>query len=187
MCIRDRAVHLDIYLNRGDALLGAGNLKVHIAVEVLHALNIGKSGLLAAVGDEAAGNTCNRRGDRHARVHQREGRAAHRALRGRAVGRNDLGYQAQRVRKLAHGRNDRQQRTLCERAVADLAAARAAGRAGFADREGREIVVVDIALFSLFKDCLLYTSLVAGCPYYTTAAGRMKRYGPAHNLVLYLF
>ena len=30
-----------------------------------------------------------------------------------------------------HGRNDRQQRTLRERAVADLAAARAAGRAGF--------------------------------------------------------
>ena len=150
--VRGQAVHLDVDLDRGDALLGARDLEVHVAVEVLNALNVGERGLLTAVRDQAAGDARNRRLDRHAGVHQREGRAADRALRGRAVGGNDLGNQAQRVRELAHRRDDRQQRALCERAVADLTAAGAAGRTGLTDREGREVVVVDIALFGLFKD-----------------------------------
>ena len=37
---RGQAVNLQIHLNGGDALLSAGYLKVHIAKEVLEALDI---------------------------------------------------------------------------------------------------------------------------------------------------
>ena len=67
-----------------------------------------------------------RRLDRHAGVHQRERRAADRAHRGRAVRRQHVGDEAQRVGELLLGRDDRQQRPLGEQAVADLAALRAA-------------------------------------------------------------
>ena len=47
--VRGQAVDLDVDLNRGDALLGTSYLEVHVAVEVLNALNIGEGGLLTAV------------------------------------------------------------------------------------------------------------------------------------------
>ena len=50
---------------------------------------------------------------------------------------------------LVHRRNDRLDGALGERAVADFAAARAAGAAGFADAERREVVVQDEALRGL--------------------------------------
>ena len=98
---RGQAVYLDIDLDGRDALLGTRNLEVHIAVEVLNTLDIGEGGLLAAVSDQAAGNTGDRRLDRDARIHQGQGRATDRALGRRTIGGDDLRNQAQRVGELS--------------------------------------------------------------------------------------
>ena len=87
--------------------------------------------------------------DLHARVHQRERRAADRGHRRRAVRLEDVGDDADRVGELLHRRDHRQQGPLGERAVADVAALRAAHEARLPDREGREVVVVEVALGGL--------------------------------------
>ncbi len=56
------------------------------------------------------------------------------------------------VGELLHGRNDGQQSTLSQRAVADLAASGAAGRLGLTDGVAGEVVVVHVALLGLFPD-----------------------------------
>ena len=66
--------------------------------------------------------------------------------RGRAVGLEHLGHDADRVGEVLLGRDDRQQRPLSERSVTDVAALGAAHEAGLAGRERREVVVVDVAL-----------------------------------------
>ena len=65
------ALDLDIHLNGGDAVLGARHLKVHIAQEVLQALNIGQHRDLPAllVLDQTHGAARHRLFDGHARVH----------------------------------------------------------------------------------------------------------------------
>ncbi len=78
---------------------------------------------------------------RHAGVHQRQRRAAHRRHRGRAVRLGDLGDDADRVGELVRRRQHRMDRAPGELAVADLAAAGRAHAAGLADRIGREVVV----------------------------------------------
>ena len=42
MISHSQAIVLQVHLNGGDALLGAGYLEVHLAVEVLHALDVDK-------------------------------------------------------------------------------------------------------------------------------------------------
>jgi hypothetical protein len=47
-CVADdlhgQAVVLQVHLDGGDAFLGAGHLEVHLAVEVLHALDVDEGG-----------------------------------------------------------------------------------------------------------------------------------------------
>ena len=147
-----QAVVLEVHLNGGDALLRTGDLEVHFAVEVLHALNVDEGGEIVAVLNETAGDAGDGSLDGHAGVHQRERGAADGALRGGAVGGDDLAHHADGVGELLNGRNDGQQRALGESAVADLAAAGAAGGLGLADGVAGEVVVVHIALLSLFPD-----------------------------------
>src|SRR5215212_3802007 len=76
---------LDVHLQRGDAALGAGDLEVHVAEVVLDAGDVGEDGVVVTLLDEAHGDARDRRLERHARVHQRQRRAAHRGHRRRAV------------------------------------------------------------------------------------------------------
>ncbi len=67
------ARHLDVHLQRGDALRGAGDLEVHVAVVILGAGDVGEDGVLAGllVHDQAHRNAGDRRLDRHAGIHHR--------------------------------------------------------------------------------------------------------------------
>ena len=47
--LHGQAVVLQVHLDGGDALLGAGHLEVHLAVEVLHALDVDKGGEAAVI------------------------------------------------------------------------------------------------------------------------------------------
>ena len=71
------------------------------------------------------------------------------AIERRAVRLEDVRDHADRVRELLHRRDDRHERALGERAVADVAALGAAHEAGLAHRERREVVVVEVVLLLL--------------------------------------
>ena len=123
----------EIHLDSGDALVGTGYLEVHIAEEVLETLDIDHGHPALTLGDQAAGDTGDRRLDRHTGVHQRQSGAADGALRSGAVGGEYLGDKAQCIREVLNGRDHRQQRSFCEGAVTDLTSAGAAAGLGLAN------------------------------------------------------
>ena len=71
--VERHARDLDVHLQGGDALVGAGDLEVHVAQVVLHPGDIGENHVVVALFDEAHGDAGHRAGDGHARVHQRKG------------------------------------------------------------------------------------------------------------------
>ena len=146
------ALDLDVHLQGGDAVRGAGDFEVHVAQVIFHALDVGQDGVAAAVSvcHQAHGDARHRRLDRHARIHQRQRAAAHRGHGGRAIGAQHFRDQTQGVGELFLGRDHGEKRPLGQRAVADLAALGAAHGPGLAGREGREVVVVHVAL-GLFR------------------------------------
>ncbi len=111
--------------------------------------DVGQDDVVVALLDQPHRDPRNRRLDRDAGVHQRQGRAAHRGHRGRAVGLEDVRHDADRVGEVLLAGDHRHQRPLGERAVADVAALGAAHEAGLPDRERREVVVVEVALGGL--------------------------------------
>ena len=137
---------LDVHLQGGNALFGARDFEIHVAEVVFHALDVGQHGILLAFLDEAHRDARHRGFDGHAGVHQGKGGAAHGSHRGGAVGGKHLGNQPQRIGEFLFRGDDRQQGALGQRTVADFTAGSAAHRAHFAHREGREVVVVDVAL-----------------------------------------
>src|SRR4051812_46332369 len=144
--VEGHAGDLDVHLQGGDAPLGAGDLEVHVAEVVLDAGDVGEDGVVVALLDEAHGHARDGALDRHARVHQRQRGAADRRHRRRAVGLEDVRHDADRVRERLLVRDHRDQRALGESAVADVAALGAAHEARLAHGEGREVVVVEVAL-----------------------------------------
>ena len=144
------AVELGVELERGDELLGAGDLEVHVAEGVLGTEDVGEGDVVRLavdlLGDQAHGDTGDGGLERHTGVQQRHGGGADRAHRGRAVGAERLGDLADRVGELLARRQHRHERALGERAVADLAALGRADAAGLTGGVRREVVVVHVAL-----------------------------------------
>ena len=136
-----QALDLDVHLEGGDALAGAGDLEVHVAVVVFLAGDVGQDGEAVAVGDQAHRHAGDRRLDRNARVHERQRAAADGRHRGGAVGLEDVRDHPHRVREGVLGREHRGERPAGQVAVADVAARGAAHELRLAHREGREVVV----------------------------------------------
>ena len=141
-----KARGLVVHLHGGDALGRAGHLEVHVAEEVLEALDVGEDDRLAVLLDEAHGDAGDGTLEGHAGVHEGERGAAGGGHRARAVGLHHLGHDANRVGELLLGGDDGEKGALGEGAVADLATLGAAHAAGLTGAEGREVVVVDVAL-----------------------------------------
>ncbi len=137
---------LVVHLHGRDALGGAADLEVHVAEEVLDALDVGQDDGLALLLDEAHGHAGDGAGQGHAGVHEGEGRAAGRRHRRGAVGLHDLGDDPDGVGEVVLGGDDGEKGALGEVAVADLAALGASHAAGLAGAERREVVVVDVTL-----------------------------------------
>src|SRR6266536_1677305 len=140
------AAHLNVHLARGDALLGAGDLEIHVAEGIFETLDVGQDGVVVPRGDEAHRDARDRRRDRDACIHQRQGAAADAAHRSRAIRGDDLGHDPQCVGEFGLRRQHGHQGALGEGAVADVAPTRTAHRASLANRVGREVVMVDVAL-----------------------------------------
>ncbi len=142
------AGQLQVQLEPGDALGGAGDLAIHVAERIFPADDVGEQliafeGVVFVVLRAQADAHARHRADQgHAGVHEGESSAAHRGHRAGAVGFGDFAGDADRVRELLqreHGLNG----TLSKRSVADFTTAGAGDASGFTDREIREIVVQD--------------------------------------------
>ena len=145
-----QAVELGVQLEGRNEVTGSGDLEVHVPEGVLGAEDVGEGGPLGlAVDDlvhEAHGDTGHGRAQRHTGVEQGQGGGAHRAHGGRAVGAQGFGDLADRVGEVLAGGQDGHEGPLGQVAVADLAALGGAHAAGLTGGEGREVVVVHVAL-----------------------------------------
>ncbi|CAN3989081.1 Guanine deaminase, partial [Dysosmobacter welbionis] len=151
--LHGEAVVLQVHLDGGDALLGTAHLEVHLAVEILHALDVDEGGEGAVVVlDQAAGDAGHRGLDGHAGVHQGQGGAADGALGGGAVGAQHLRHHADGVGELLHRGEHGHQSPLRQSTVADLPAAGGTGGLGLAYGVAGEVVVVHIPLLRLLPD-----------------------------------
>ena len=67
-----QSINFHVHLQGVDSLFRAGNLEVHVAEEVLDALNVAEDGILpiSGVGDQAHRNTGHGRLKGHTRIHQ---------------------------------------------------------------------------------------------------------------------
>src|SRR5579872_2177438 len=72
------AADLDVHLHRGDAVHRAGDFEVHLAERVFEALDIAQNSRTAVFENQAHGDPADVLAQRHARIHEREGRSAHR-------------------------------------------------------------------------------------------------------------
>ena len=104
------ALDLDVHLERGDAVLRAGDLEVHVAEMILVAEDVGEDGEAVVLLDQAHGDARHRLLERNAGVHQRQRGAADRRHRGRAVRLGDLGDDAERVGEVMVRRQHRTER-----------------------------------------------------------------------------
>ena len=133
---------LDVHLQGGDAVRGAGDLEVHVAEVILDAGDVGQDDEVVALLDQAHRDAGDRARDGHAGGHQGHRRSADGAHRRGAVGLERLGDHPHHVGEVLLARDRGNQSALGERAVADVAALRAAHEARLPDRERREVVVV---------------------------------------------
>ena len=144
-------MHLDIHLNCSNANLCTSYLKVHIAQEVFHPLNIGQNRHLAGSVflysfNQAHGNTCNWSLDWNPCIHQCQTGTASGTHGSGTVGLKGFRYGTDRVRELIHGRQYRQKRSLGQRAMPDLSSSGSSAHLRLAYGIGREIVVMHISL-----------------------------------------
>ena len=120
----------------------AGDFEVHVAVVIFGAGDVGEDGVLVAFLHQTHRDAADRRGDRHARVHQRQRGAADRGHRARAVRFENVADHAQRVRESFLRRESRAD--SARSASAPWPISRRPGAAhepDFADAERREVVV----------------------------------------------
>src|SRR4030042_3268846 len=82
--LRRNALDLDIHLKRGYALLGAGDLEVHVAQVILETDYIAQDRMPVILHNESHGDTGHGRLERHTRVKKRERRGADRGHGGGA-------------------------------------------------------------------------------------------------------
>ena len=139
-----QAVDLDVHLQGVDALLGAGDLEVHVAEEVLDALDVAEDGVAVAVGvgDQPHGDAGHGSPQGHAGVHQGHGRAADAAHGRGSVGSQHFADHTHGVGEVLLGGHGGQDCPLGESAVADFTPSRGTHAPGLAHAVGREVVVV---------------------------------------------
>ena len=136
-------LELDVHLQGVDAGGCAGHLEVHVAQEVLNALNVAEDGIAAVVvGNQAHGDAGHRALHGHTGVHQRHAGAADAAHGSAAVGAEYLGNHPNGVGELGFGGQRGQDCPLCQGPVADFPAAGGTHPSGLAHRVRREVVVV---------------------------------------------
>ncbi len=122
-------VHRD--LQGGDAIFRASDFKVHIAVVVFSASDVGQDGVVFSFFDQPHCHARDRSLQRNAGVHKRQSCAAYGCHRGGAVGLQNVRDHAHRVRPLLLGGKHGGNGAFGERTVTDLAASGATQKGNF--------------------------------------------------------
>ena len=141
----------EVELETSDAFGGSAEFEVHVAEVILAADDVGKRGVALEVvaiklGDESDGDATDGANERHTGIHEGEHAGTDTGHRGGSVGFHDFTDNAEGVRKIRLAWDDGLDRTLGKGTVTDLAAVHSTEAAGFADAEGREIVMEHEAL-----------------------------------------
>src|SRR6266478_4523157 len=146
------AADLDVHLERGDPLVRARDLEIHVAVVILAAHDVGEYPDLVALLDESHGDAGHGGFQGHARVHEGHGGAAHGGHGRGAVGLEDVRDDPDGVREGFLGRQHGLDSAMGEGAVADLPSARSAEPLDLTRGEGGEVVVEhEVAVRIAFK------------------------------------
>ncbi len=135
------AFDLDVHLQRSDTLSRPGHLEVHVAEVVLVAQDVGDDRVAIPFLHKTHGDARHLRLNRHAGVHQREARAAHRGHGGAAVGFGDLRHHPKGVGEIFRIRKHRLHATARQPTVANFPTLRPTHEARFPDGVGGEVVV----------------------------------------------
>ena len=143
--LRGDTLDLDIHLQGGDTLFGSCNLEVHVTQVVFQSLDVRQDLEGVAFLNQTHRHAGYRGFDRHTGIHQRQRGAAHRSHRAGPVGGQYFRDQAQGIREVFFGGDNRHQCPFRQGAVADLTPALAAQLLDLAGRIRREVVMVDIA------------------------------------------
>src|SRR5215211_6758948 len=133
---------LDVHLQGCDPIGRAGDLEVHVAEVILDAGDVREHDMVFALLDQSHGHTGHRARHGHASGHQGHRGRANRAHRGRPVGLKRLRDHPDHVREVLLAGDRRDERSLGEGPVTDVAALRATHEARLPDRVRREVVVV---------------------------------------------
>ena len=144
--LRRDAPDLDIHLQGGNAVLGAGDFEVHVAVVIFGARDIGQDGVVVVFLHQSHGHARNRRLQRHARIHERKRSSANRSHRRRSIRFQNIGDHAHGIGPLVFARQHPGKSPLRQCPVSDLPPPRAPQEGDLPHREGREIVVQHEAL-----------------------------------------
>ena len=134
-------VDLDVHLQRGHPVGGAGDLEVHVAEVVLVTEDVGQHREAVAFLDQAHGDAGYRRRHRHTGIHQCQRAAAHGGHGTRAVALGDLRDDPDGVGEVLLARQAGGDAAPRQIAVADFAALRSPHESFLAHTVGREVVV----------------------------------------------
>ena len=148
------AADFDVHLHGGDAIHGTGDLEVHLAERIFEALDVGEDASASVLEDQAHRDAADMLAQRHAGIHERQRRGAHRSHRRRTVALKGLGDQSQGIGECVWRRQHRDERSLCQKSVADFAPAWTSHWPRLANRKWRKVVVVHEALERLRPEAI---------------------------------
>ena len=160
--LRRDAADLDIHLQRGNSIFGAGDFEIHIAVMVFGARDVGQNGVLVAFFHQSHSDARDGRLQRNTRVHQRERGSADGCHRRRPIRLENVRDDSHRIGPVILGRQHRRNGPFSQCAVSDFAASGAAQERDLANRERREVVVQHEALLGFALETFEALHVVAG-------------------------
>ena len=140
------AFELQVQLKAGDALLGAGDLAVHVTEGVFPTDDVGEDfvatnrAVVIFFRADTDGDAADGGGHGNTGIHERQGGATNGGHRAGTVGFQDFTHNTNGVREVVE-RDDRSHAAFSKRAMTDLTTTWSHDPAGFTDGEVREVVM----------------------------------------------
>ncbi len=156
------APDFNIHLQRGDSILGPGDLEIHVTVMILSPRDISKDGVVVSFLHQSHSDARNWRPQRHARIHQRKRSPANRSHGRRPIRLQNVRDHAHGVRPILLRRQHRRNRPLRERPMPNLPPPSPSQKRNLAHRERRKIVVQEEALLGFAFEGFQALFVVAG-------------------------
>src|SRR5579871_743963 len=152
---------LDVHLQCRNTLASTSHLEVHITIVILSARNIGENGILIALLHQPHSHTGNRSLNRNPSLHQRQRGSAHGSHRRRSIRLQNVGDDAQSIRRLIFSWQHSLNRSRSQSAMTNLTPTNPTHPTHFSNRERREVIVQHEATLLLTLIALQPLSIVS--------------------------